>query len=479
LFWEINIVTFLIHSLQLYDPSNLSVSLLSSHSVSLCRWLLRLSPPHHRRQSTMAQLPSELWYQIIDHASFVFGELEERIYDPFCCPPAPELVIAIKWSQFSRYNFIHVSRVFYVLSIPFLYRTILIDSSISWKRLEDCLAINKRRVCNQPDTPLNTSFIKSIHFLAFWTPNRGRNCQPIELPNLTICRAANASILAYEPEACHSFCIQFKAPRLRTLEGKLMNANSCLHTASHFPSLTSCFANTLSSIPPVRVSPYDGYSIRLEATMVGKEWPFHQDLHLNLARLRDIKMSINTSDFSSLYAIGHQIQFLDITSSQLNNPHLATSIELSNLPALISLIIDIAMLGYRWHLLDGYTHSSLKRVGFIVPSKQQRYTVYRNHIRKFDKHRFPALEQIRILGMPVCRRLVAQNPGRASTWSKELESRGVRLEAADGTLLAHLLTAAVCRPSSIRNVTHFVPLNSGNCPQATADKQGNRERVRR
>lgn len=183
--------------------------------------------------------------------------------------------------------------------------------------------------------------------------------------------------------------------------------------------------------------------------MVGKEWPFHRDLHLDLTRLRAIKMAINTSDVSSLYTVGHQIEFLDIASSRFDNTHLATCIELSKLPALVNLIIDVAMLGYKWHLLDGHIHSSLKRVGFIIPSKQQRYTVYRTHFNKFDGHRFPALEQIRILEMPVCRRLVAQNPERVATWTAELGSRGVRLEAADGTLLADLVTVSVRPPSSI------------------------------
>jgi hypothetical protein len=182
--------------------------------------------------------------------------------------------------------------------------------------------------------------------------------------------------------------------------------------------------------------------------MFGKEWPFLRDLHLDLTCLRAIRMAINTSDISSLYTIGHQIQFLDIASSHLYQPHVATSIELSKLPALVNLIIDVAMLGYKWHLLDGHTHSSLKRVGFIVPSKQQRHSVYSNHFRKFDRHRFPALEQIRILEMPVCHRLVAQNPERVASWSDELGSRGVRLEAADGTLLTRLLAAAV-RPLSM------------------------------
>lgn len=181
-------------------------------------------------------------------------------------------------------------------------------------------------------------------------------------------------------------------------------------------------------------------------------------------------MAINTSDISSLYTIGHQIQFLDIASSHLDNPHLATSIELSKLPALVSLIIDIAMLGYKCHLLDGYIHSSLKRVGFMVPSKQQRHSVYRNHFGNFDGHRFPVLEQIRILEMPVCRRLVVQNPERVATWTAELGSRGVRLEAGDGRLLTHLVTASVRPPLSIRNVTHFVALDSGDGPQTHKGK---------
>ena len=401
----------------------------------------------------MVPLPSELWYEILEYATFVFGELEERIYDPFCCPPAPELVLAIKESTFSRYNFIHVSRAFYMLSIPFLYRTILIGNIISWNRLEDSLTINKRRVSNQPDTPLNTSFIRSIHFLAVWSLNWEPFREPIELPNLTICRSAKPNIFTYDPTNCNPCCTQFKAPRLRTLEGHVASSSSCLQAAARFPSLTSCFVKILSNIPPLRARPYGGSELRLEATMVGKEWPFHRDLHLDLTRLRAIKLAINTSDISSLYTVGHQIQFLDIASSHLDHPHLATSIELSKLPALVNLIVDIAMLGYKWHLLDGYIHLSLKRVGFIVPSKQQRYAVYRNHFNDFDGHRFPALEQIRILEMPVCRRLVAQNPERVATWTAELGLRGVRLEAADGRLLTHLITASVRPSPSIRYFT--------------------------
>jgi hypothetical protein len=470
-FGRLELLPFL-NLLHLYDSSNLTVSLcFSSRPVSLCRWLPPFFLPlRHRRLSIMAELPSELWNEILGYATFVFGELEERTYDPFCCPPAPELALAIKGSRFSRYNFIHVSRAFYTLSIPFLYRTILIDSFASWKRLEDCLATNKRRVCNQPDTPLNTSFIKSIHFLTGWALSRGLTCEPIDLPNLTICRAAQDNIFAYEPDTIYPRCMRFNAPRLRTLEEEFVNAIHCLQTAAHFPSLTSYFATALYSSPPLRALPYDGTSIRLEATLVGKEWPFHQSLHLDLTHLRAIKMTINTSDISSLYTIGHQIQFLDIASSHLSNPHLAASIELSKLPALVSLIIDIAMMGYRWHLLNGHVHSSLKRVGFIVPSKQQRYTVYRNHFSEFDGHRFPALEQIRILEMSVCRHFVAQNPRRVATWSDKLGSGGVRLEAADGTLLAQLLTATVCPLSSNGNVTYFDLLDLGDPPQTKGDE---------
>ena len=171
--------------------------------------------------------------------------------------------------------------------------------------------------------------------------------------------------------------------------------------------------------------------------MVGKEWPFHPDLHLDFTCLRAIKMIIKTVDIFSLYSIGRQIQFLDIGSRHLCYHGFPSSIDLSNLPALVTLIVDIALLGYKWYLLDGQTHQSLKRVGFMVPLKQQRYTVYRDHFNKFDRHRFPSLEQFRILEMPVCRRLVAQNPSRVATWSDALGSRGVRLEAADGTLLAN------------------------------------------
>ena len=435
--------------------------------------VITLSPLHHLRQSKMAQLPSELWHEILEYATFVFGELEERIYDPFCCLPAPELVLAIKRSQFSRYNLIHVSRAFYNLSISSLYRTILIGTSISWKRLENCLAINKRRVCNQPDTPLNTYFIKSIHFLAVWGLNWGPICEPIDLPNLTICRSGKSDVFAYEPTTLSPFFTRFKAPRLRTLEGMFADANSCRHAVANFPSLTSCFGTTITSIAPWS-PPYNGFALRLEATMVKREWPFHLDLHLDLTRLRAIKITPGTSNLSSLYTVGHQIQFLDITISHLDNPHFVASIELSKLPALVNLIIDISMLGYKWHLLDGHTHSSLKRVGFIVPSKQQRYTVYRNHFREFDRQRFPALEQIRILEMPVCHRFATQNPQRVVAWSDELGSRGVRLEAADGTLLAHLVAAIVGLPSTHRDVAHFVPLDSGDRSQTKGDKWGNR-----
>ena len=401
---------------------------------------------HHRHQSTMVHLPSELWQEILEYATFVFGELEEQIYDPFCCPPVHELELAIKGSQFSRYNFIHVSRTFYMLSIPYLYRTILVDGPIWWKRLEDCLTVNKRRVGNQPDTPLNTSFIKRIHFMTAWALNRALDGEQIDLPNLTICISTKANIVAYESETRHPFCMRFKAPQLRALEGVFETASNCLHAAAHFPFLTSCFYTTPFSIPLLRPPPYDGSSIRLEATTIGREWPFHQDLHLDLASLRAIKIATYTTNFSSLYAIGHQMQFLDIANSHLYHPNRDISIELSNLPALVTLIIDIAILGYKWHLPDGHAHSSLKRVGFIVPSKQQRHSVYRDHFDKFDGYRFPALEQLRILEMPVCRRLAAQNPGRVANWSDELGSRGVRLEAADGSLLAHLPTTATYPP---------------------------------
>lgn len=397
----------------------------------------------------MAQLPSELWQEILEYATFVFGELEERIYDPFYCPLVHELELNIKGSQFSRYNFIHVSRAFYMLSIPYLYRTILVDSIISWKRLQACLTRNKRRVDNQRDTPFNTTFIRSIHFLTPSCLNLAHKCEQIYLPNLTICRLAKGYLSAYE------FCMLFKAPQLRVLEGGFRSASNCLHVAAHFPSLVSFFSTALFGIPPLRAPPYDGSPIQLEATAVGKEWPFHADLHINLAnlaRLKAIKMVTYTSDFASLYAIGHQIQFLDIAGCHLWFPDLATFIELSKLPALVTLIIEIAMLEYKWHLLDGHTHSSLRRVGFKVPSKQRRYTVYRDHFNTFDGHRFPALEQLRILEMPVCRRMVAQNPGRVANWSDELGSRGVRLEAADGTLLAHLPTPAPYPPYGHSNL---------------------------
>ena len=436
--------------------------------------LPRFFPPlRHRRQSEMAQLPSEICHEILEYATFVFGELEERIYDPFCCPPAPELVLAIKASQLSRYNLIHVSRAFYMLSIPSLYHTILIGDSVSWKRLVNCLAINKGRACNQPDTPFNTSFIKSIHFLAVGTLKWGPICEPIDLPNLTICRSASPIVFAYRSATLDPF---FNAPRLRTLEGGFANPRSCLHTAAIFPSLTSCFAKTLCNMHPLRSPPYDAISLRLEATMVGMEWPFHRDLRLDLSRLSAIKMAVNTPFISSLYTIGHQIRFLDIATSHLDNPHSATSINLSELPALVTLIIDISMPGYKWHLLDGHTHSSLKRVGFIVPSKQQRYTVYRDHFHKFDRHRFPALEQIRMLEMPVCHRLVTQNPQRVVNWSDELGSRGVRLEAADGTRLACLLAAVVRPPANHRNLTHFAPLDSGVRSQTKGHKWGSQSK---
>ena len=384
----------------------------------------------HSRQSEMAQLPSEIWHEILEHATFVFGELEERIYDPFCCPPAPELVLAIKESQLSRYSFIHVSRSFYMLSIPTFYRTILVGDFISWERLVNCLAINKRRAYNQPDTPLNTSFIKSIHFLTVAFLNWGPICEPIDLPNLTICRSTNPVIIPYG-SALDLFFTQFNAPRLRTLHGAFANPSSCLNTVAFFPSLTSCFAQMLHNIPLLGSPPSNEVSLRLEATMVGAEWPFHRDLHLDLSRLRAIKMAMNTPIVSSLYTVGHQIRFLDIATSHRNSPHSATSIDLSKFPALVTLIIDISMLGYKWHLLAGHTHSSLKRVGFIL-----RYDRRYNVCQKFDRHRFPALEQIRILEMPVCHRLVTRDLQRVVTWSDELDSRGVRLEAADGTLLA-------------------------------------------
>ena len=392
----------------------------------------------------MAQLPPELWHEILGHATFVFGELEERIYDPFCCPPAHELGLAIKGSQSSRYNFIHVSRAFYMLSIPHLYRTILVAGPISWKRFEQGLAFNQRRVCIQPNTLPNTSFIRSIHFLTAWALNGELNGSMISLPNLTICRSTKTNILAYDAEIRHPFCIGIKAPRLRALEGVYHDARTCLHTAAHFPSLTYCTATILHSNPTIRELPYDGSPIRLEATTVGKEWPFHRELHLDPARIRAIKMTEIRPDLSSLYTIGHQIQFLDITSSHWC--YRRPAIELSMLPALITLITDIAITGYNWQLLDGQIHKSLKRVGFTVQSRQQRHNVYRSHLRRFDCHRFPALEQIRLLEMPTCRRLVAQNPGRSAIWSSELGSRGVRLEAADGTLLVDLSSAAVCLP---------------------------------
>ena len=393
----------------------------------------------------MAQLPSEIWHEIFEHATFVFGELEERIYDPFCCPPAPELVLAIKASQLSRYNFIHVSRTFYMLSIPSLYRTILIGDPISWKRFINCLTINKSRACNQPDTPFNTSFIKGIHFLPVGTPIWGPIYEPIDLPNLTICRSANLFFLAHRPATPDPFFTQFNAPRLRTLEGDFANPSSCLYTAAIFPSLTSFLPTIPFDIPPLWSPPHDGVSLLLEATIVGKVWPFHRDLHLDLSRLRAIKMVINTSNILSLYTIGHQIQFLDVATSHLGNPQFAVAIDLSMLPALVTLIIDISTQAYKWQMLDRHTPSSLKCVGFIIPSKQQRHRVYRDDFCRFDKHQFPALEQIRILEMPVCHRLVMQNPQRVVAWSDELGSRGVRLEAADGTRLASLL-AVIVRP---------------------------------
>ena len=151
---------------------------------------------------------------------------------------------------------------------------------------------------------------------------------------------------------------------------------------------------------------------------------------------------MNTPIISSLYTVGHQIRFLDIATTHWINPHSATSVDLSKFPALVTLIIDISMLGYKWHLLAGHAHSALKRVGFILPYNHRHDNVYQN----FDRHRFPALEQIRILEMPVCHRLVTRDPRRVVTWSDELDSRGVRLEAADGTRLACLLTRIV-RPA--------------------------------
>jgi len=405
--------------------------------------LLRFfGPLHHHCQRTMPHLPPELWQEIFDCAIFVFGELDERIYDPFCCPPGHELVLAIKASQFSRHNFIHVCRAFYMLSIPYLYRTILVDGPSLWKRLLGCLAINKKRVCSQLDTPLNTSFIQSIHFLKMSPLNWRLTCEQIDLPNLTICRsAAEANIFAYEPGAPFT---PFNAPQLRALEGTFVDANNCRYTAVHFPSLTTYFATILYGVPSLWEPPCDGSSIRLEATLVGKQWPFHRDLDLDLACLMAVRMEISPPSVSSLHTIGRQIQFLDIANNHLSHSNSATFIELSKLPALVTLIIDIVKLGYNWRLLDGCTHSSLKRVGFMVPSKQLRYTVYRNHLNGFDRHRFPALERIRFLEMQVCRRLVAQNPSRVVTWSDKLGSRSVRLEASDGTLLVNLLTATVC-----------------------------------
>ena len=197
----------------------------------------------------MARLPSELWNDILEYSTFVFGELEERIYDPFCCPPAQVLELAIKESNISRYNFIHVSGAFYTHSIPYLYRTIVVNSPISWKNMGECLTINKRRVCDQLDTPLNSSFIRSIHFLTTWPFHLNRE-GIIDLPNLTIYRSAKASILAYKSGVYHPLCTRFNMPQLRVLEGSFANASDCLHTAVHFPSSTSCFATTLPSIPP-------------------------------------------------------------------------------------------------------------------------------------------------------------------------------------------------------------------------------------
>jgi hypothetical protein len=396
----------------------------------------------------MAQLPSELWNEIIDYTISVFGELEERTYDPFCCSPTHELELALVASQSSRYNLIHVSRAFYALSIPYLYRSILVDSAILWERLVECLAINQRRVCDQLDTPLNSSFVRRIHLLTAWPfTRRLQYFEQIDLPNLVICTSARANLTRYKSGACHNPCLHINAPQLRALAGCFENASDCLHTAVHFPSLVSCFSNGLPEFPLTQTPrPYDGSSIRLEATMVGTDWPFNQHLHLDLTRLRAIKMIVNTSDISYLYNIGHQIRFLDIATSHLDHRHLAGPIELSKLPSLVTLIIDIAMLGYKWRLLDGQTHQCLKRVGFMVPAKQQPHVVYRYHFKEFDRHRFPALQQIRILEMPVCCRLLAQNPGRVGAWSYELGARGVRLEAADGTLLAHLPTTTVCPP---------------------------------
>jgi hypothetical protein len=127
-------------------------------------------------------------------------------------PSAHELELAIKESQFSRYNFIFVSRAFYAVSILYLHRAILIDNLTSWMSLEDCHAINKWRVCNQLDTPLNSLSIWGMYFLTAWISTQRPTGEQTNLPNPTICRPTRASISAYGPGLCRPLGTRYKVP---------------------------------------------------------------------------------------------------------------------------------------------------------------------------------------------------------------------------------------------------------------------------